>query len=172
MRKPTIIKLMLLSAILLAVSYAMPVAYQPIVLDDNGEPAGWMAQASQAHDAVKVRDYAHYWEDLPLWTLAVFLVPLGVAVLRWRGGQTRTDTALRFAAPVLGVGALSLLVGMVTAADFDLWPLSHNELAYGAYVSLGALTLFCLTALLSLRNAPPRLVRGRDPRRWRADAEV
>jgi len=69
MQKPLIIKLMLLSAIVLAVSYGMPVAYRPIVMGNDGEPAGFLSQAMAADNAAEGRDNTHDWEDLPIWTI-------------------------------------------------------------------------------------------------------
>ncbi len=143
-------RFMLVCSLLLTVSYFLPVAYQPVQLDATGGPAGLLAQMFPAQEASSARQYSYFWQDFPWTTAVVFLLPLGLVLLRRVRMRPGLRTTCLFLTPALGIAALALLVGMVAAADLDLWPFARHELAYGGYVAVGVLTLYCLLALTSL----------------------
>ncbi|MBU0741333.1 hypothetical protein KKG45_04095 [bacterium] len=158
-------RFMLACALLLVVSYLLPISYQPVQLAADGRPAGLLVQMFPAPDAPSARQYSHFWQGFPRTTAAVFLLPLALALLqRARMGPGLRATCL-FLTPVLGIGALALLVGMVAAADIDFWPFAPSEVAYGGYLAVAALAIYSLLALVSLRTLRTPPVPGRVPRR-------
>ena len=165
MKRSTVEKMMLFAALLLLVSYMLPVSYQPVRLGADGEPAGWLAQVLSAADAPAARTYSHFWQGFPWITTVLFIVPLALVMIRRIRMGEGARKALTILTPVAGLGALALLGGMVDVADFEVWPFATNELAYGAYVALGSLALFCLLAMIPLRNGHRPLAPGPDRRR-------
>jgi len=163
-------RLCFLSAIILALSFVLPLSQHATYLDADGRPAGLLGQLFPDPDSARVVDYEYFWQDLHGVTLLVFFLPLTLIVMRrWRGARFRS--ALSLAAPLIAVWLLAPLVVMFQFADFALFPGTGSERALGSYVALASLVGFLITSgvlaaatlLRVLRSGPNRVGPRRRP---------
>ena len=134
-----------LSALLLAVSFMLPLTEYKTVVDADGRPVGILGQLFPGPGSDSVTTYGFFWEDINWVVPAVFFLPALLMVLReW--GAPRLRAVVTIAAPLVAVCLLIPLMTMVQFADFGVFPGTGGERAYGGYVALVALGCFLVAA--------------------------
>jgi hypothetical protein len=145
----TIVHVCILSALLLAVSFTLPLTEYNTVVNADGRPVGLLGQLFPDPNSDRVTTHGFFWEDMNGVVPVVFFLPLLLIVLReW--GAPRFRNVITMAAPLLAVCLFVPLGAMVQFADFGVFPGTGGERAYGGYVALGALGCFLLaTSMLA-----------------------
>jgi uncharacterized membrane protein YhaH (DUF805 family) len=141
----SVVAVCFLSALILAVSFVLPLTEYTTFVDANGRPVGIVGQLFPDPDSGRVTTYGFFWEDINWVVPVVFFLPALLIVLR-KWGALRLRAVLSIAAPLVASCLLVPLVAMVQFADFGVFPGTGGERAYGCYVALGSLGCFVVAS--------------------------
>ena len=136
-----------LSALVLALSFVLPLSSYTTYVDADGRPVGPAGQLFHDADAKRVTSYGYFWEDMSWVAPLIFFLPAALALLNKRGAP-RFQAALTMAAPLVAACLLIPLAARVWFADFNIFPWTGAERACGGYVALGSLGCFCITSTI------------------------
>jgi hypothetical protein len=155
-----------MSAVVLALSFFLPVAESTTYLGSDGRPVGLLGQVFPSPDFATATSYSFFWEDANWVVPVVFFVPALLVVARVSRATPRSLVVLDLAAPPAAAFLLLPLLAMVSAANLGVVPGMRGERAFGAYLALGALACFLTAATVLAATTVWRMTRsGREVQR-------
>jgi uncharacterized membrane protein len=149
----TLLAVQLVSAIVLAAAFFLPIGQDVRWVSPEGRSVGILGLRPPAEDSIAVVTYAYPFEDAVVIVPLVFFLPLLLVVLRAavakRGSWLALDAGKLVAAALLVVP----LFAMISVAG-----MFFSEAAYGGYVAIVALSTFVVaSALRVVARAAARL---------------
>jgi hypothetical protein len=137
----TLLRLCLISALTLAVSFVLPLSEVTTYLNTDGTPIGLLGQWFPSPDQNSEVSRHFFWQEpgsvLPL----VFFVPLISVAAKYRGVR-RWHKYITLCSPILAGFFLMPLFGSVLFCEFSLVPGGGPQRSYGGYVALASLLCF------------------------------
>ncbi len=148
MSKKVLTKILFLTAIVLAVSFILPVASNTTYVDSTGKPVGLLGQIFPNNDSIALKDYSYFWKDFHPVLLILFFVPVILEFIRLLPLSHRMLFLLDLISPLASLGFLPILIAAFVAAKLEIFPLFNTERAYGIYVALIAACCYSGAALI------------------------
>jgi hypothetical protein len=139
-----VVAVYVISAVVLALSFALPVARQTTCADAGSGFGGVLKQMFPDPNCPIVTSYSFFWEDTFSAVPAIFFLPLLMVGLGFYAPR-RLRRLVALGAPVVAAWLLAVLAAIVSMADFTIFT-DGTERAFGGFVALGALGCFVLAA--------------------------
>ncbi len=136
MSKNVVATIVILVAVVLAVSFILPVASNTTYVDSTGKHLGLLGQIFPSKDSVVLKDYSYFWEDFHPILLIIFFVPVVLEFIRLLPLSRRMLFLLDLVSPIMSLNFLPILITLFAAAKLEIFPLFNTERSYGIYIAL------------------------------------